>query len=333
MIPNESYRPETTAPARNDADSSEPGPDDPRVIAALEEYAAALKAGKAPAREEFQARHPEIAAALTECLEGLECIRGVPPAAAFAVADDLPSARATPPSTGVQPGMPLGDYQIVREIGRGGMGIVYEAEQLSLRRRVALKVLPFAAALDAKQLQRFKNEAQAAAHLHHTNIVPVYGVGCARGVHFYAMQYVEGSNLVAMIAERRESAGEVRRPPAPITPYHGDASRAPDATPGKETQPAAYSTWRPQSDPTYFRTVVELGIQAAQALQHAHQLGIIHRDIKPANLLVEHSPLGPHSSALRLWITDFGLAQCQNQAGLSMTGDLVGTYLFSGSNR
>ena len=95
----------------------------------------------------------------------------------------------------------LGDFRIVREIGRGGMGVVYEAEQISLGRRVALKVLPFAAALDPKQLQRFKNEAQAAAHLHHTNIVPVYAVGCERGVHYYAMQFIEGQTLAAVIAD------------------------------------------------------------------------------------------------------------------------------------
>jgi hypothetical protein len=81
------------------------------------------------------------------------------------------------------------------------MGIVYEAEQVSLARRVALKVLPFAAALDPKQLRRFKNEAQAAAHLQHQSIVPVYYVGCERGVHFYAMQYIEGQTLAAIIQE------------------------------------------------------------------------------------------------------------------------------------
>jgi hypothetical protein len=93
----------------------------------------------------------------------------------------------------------LGDFRILREIGRGGMGVVYEAEQLSLGRRVALKVLPFASMLDERQLQRFKNEARAAATLHHPNIVPVFSVGCERGVHFYAMQYVEGQTLAAVI--------------------------------------------------------------------------------------------------------------------------------------
>src|SRR5260370_14191356 len=91
------------------------------------------------------------------------------------------------------------------------MGIVYEAEQISLGRRVALKVLPFAAAFDSKQLQRFKNEAHAAAGLQHTNIVPVYFVGCERGVHFYAMQFVEGQTLAALIKDLRQLAGSDKR--------------------------------------------------------------------------------------------------------------------------
>jgi len=114
----------------------------------------------------------------------------------------------------------LGDFRIEREIGRGGMGVVYEAEQMSLGRRVALKVLPFAGAMDPRQLQRFQNEARAAAGLHHTNIVPVYAVGCERGVHFYAMQLIEGQNLAALIEELRRqeapaAAGATRPRPGP----------------------------------------------------------------------------------------------------------------------
>src|SRR5262249_43419509 len=105
------------------------------------------------------------------------------------------------------PGQPLGDFRIIREIGRGGMGIVYEAEQLSLGRRVALKVLPFAATFDAKHLQRFRNEAQAAAQLHHTNIVPVFAVGSERGVHFYAMQLIAGQSLAHVLRQVRRRAG------------------------------------------------------------------------------------------------------------------------------
>ena len=172
--------------------------DDPRVIRAVEEYLASLETGPAPDRQEFLARYPEIAAALAKCLHGLEFVHGVAPQLSEACPRQLPSSAPE-----IQPEGPLGDLRIVREVGRGGMGVVYEAVQISLGRRVALKVLPFAAAMDSKQLQRFKNEAQAAAHLHHTNIVPVFGVGCERGVHYYAMQFIEGQTLAQVIADFR----------------------------------------------------------------------------------------------------------------------------------
>lgn len=103
-------------------------------------------------------------------------------------------------------------------IGRGGMGIVFEAEQVSLKRRVALKVLPFAAALDPQQLRRFQIEAQAAAQLHHTNIVPIFSVGCERGVHYYAMQFIEGQTLAAIIRDLRSMAGLTSSPPTDPPP-------------------------------------------------------------------------------------------------------------------
>ena len=95
----------------------------------------------------------------------------------------------------------VGDYRILQELGRGGMGVVYQAEQISLKRIVALKVLPFAAVLDQRQLQRFKNEALAAAQLDHPHIVDVIGVGCDRGVHHYAMRYIAGKTLAEAIDE------------------------------------------------------------------------------------------------------------------------------------
>src|SRR5262245_17336297 len=101
----------------------------------------------------------------------------------------------------------LGDFRIVRELGRGGMGVVYEAEQLSLGRRVALKVLPFAAMLDKQQLARFKNEARAAGTLDHANIVAIHSVGVERGVHYYAMQLVEGESLAQVIERLRGERG------------------------------------------------------------------------------------------------------------------------------
>src|SRR5437762_3379272 len=211
----EAVHPGTLALPSGEPRPSATPPDDPRVVRALEEYAAALKAGQRPDRHEFQARYPEVAEALAECLEGLEFVQAAapllqPPPLGHPA---LGAGFLTPPAAAATefcPEGPLGDYRILREVGRGGMGVVYEAVQISLGRQVALKVLPFAAALDAKQLQRFKNEAQAAAHLHHQNIVPVYGVGSERGVHFYAMQFIEGQTLAAVIQALRESRIEDR---------------------------------------------------------------------------------------------------------------------------
>src|SRR5262245_48071299 len=120
---------------------------DARLVQVLDDYLAALQAGAAPAREEFLARYPDLAEALQACLASLDFIRhaGVKPPLHEANGDAL--ARDGLPN-GV-----LGDFRILREVGRGGMGVVYEATQISLNRRVALKVLPFASTLDPKQLQ------------------------------------------------------------------------------------------------------------------------------------------------------------------------------------
>jgi serine/threonine protein kinase/WD40 repeat protein len=290
-----------------------PTQDDPRVISALEEYVTALESGRRLDRQQFLASHADLAPALAQCLDGLTFVHTVAPELQQPAGEPLADAPA-----------PLGDYRIVREVGRGGMGVVYEAVQLSLGRRVALKVLPFAATLDTRQLQRFKNEAHAAAQLHHTNIVPVYAVGSERGVHYYAMQFIEGQSLAEVIRDlgRRgepdaaqltgsyvpASAGLV--PPAPAAPV--EAAQTPAV--------AALSTERSARSHAYYRRVADLGMQAADALEHAHQMGVVHRDVKPANLLLD-----AHG---RLWVTDFGLAQFQSQASLTLTGDLVGTVRY-----
>jgi serine/threonine protein kinase len=308
--------------------------DDPRIVEALERYLAALESGDKPDRQTFLAQHPDVAEGLAECLDGMEALHR-----------STPSSQPAADAAGAfAPGTPLGDFRILREIGRGGMGVVYEAEQLSLGRRIALKVLPFALTLDARQLQRFKNEARAAAQLHHTNIVPIYSVGCERSVHFYAMQFIEGKTLAEVIGELRQLSRSGRRAPRPGRAGPGprtlvDESNAP-ASPVADRVPApgsevgaqagagetavepvgalatAYSTNSPQ----YFRGVAQLGVQASEALEHAHTYGVVHRDIKPANLLVD-----VHG---HLWITDFGLAQFQSDAALTQTGDLLGTLRY-----
>ncbi len=320
---------------------SSSGPDDPRVLAALEEYLAAVDAGQRPDRQDFLARHAAVAAPLAKALEGLEFIRE---AASQPGLGSGPSPAAAPdPAPDLSP---LGDYRIIREIGRGGMGVVYEAVQLTLGRRVALKVLPFAAALDPRHLQRFHNEAHAAAHLHHTHIVPVFGVGCERGVHYYVMQFIEGQSLATLIASLRREAGKAAgtdgsRPSSPpgatrlVAPGRealpgaagsmtdqptGPLEPWPAPPPAAETPPPAVFATAGSNRRTFFRAIAQLGIQAAEALEHAHQSGVIHRDIKPANLLIDG-----HG---HLWVTDFGLAQFQGGARLTMTGDVLGTLRY-----
>jgi WD40 repeat protein/serine/threonine protein kinase/Tfp pilus assembly protein PilF len=284
----------------------------------FEELTNRLQAGAPVDIEAFVRRYPEQEAALRQFLPAIEVLVSMGrtsnrPAAQDDCGDALTAAAPRE----------LGDYRILFEIGRGGMGVVYEAEQISLNRRVALKVLPFAAALDAKQLQRFKNEAQAAAHLHHTNIVQVFAVGCERGVHYYAMQLIEGCTLAQVIMDLRASSFDPRSskqernsddPGAPHTKPEDRRSKFHDTALAATTEHSITSRG-------YFRMVANLGVQAAEALEHAHQLGVIHRDIKPANLLVD--------AAGTLFVTDFGLAQMRGgDAGLTMTGDVLGTIRY-----
>jgi serine/threonine protein kinase/WD40 repeat protein len=297
-----------------------------------DDFTERLRRGEQPVVEEYAQRYPQIAELLREALPAIQAIARSADDAALSADPTEPEQ----PLTGR-----LGDFRILREIGRGGMGIVYEAEQRSLGRRVALKILPFAAALDPKQLQRFKNEAQAAAQLHHTNIVPVYGVGCERGVHYYAMQFIDGQSMAALIRELRQLAGLEAAVGsaaatsalanellsghwAPVKRSAGkEACSAEDATgPCHPATPPTepVSTQPSSTSPAFFRTVAHWGVQAAEALEHAHSKGIIHRDIKPANLLIDMSG--------NLWITDFGLARMVSEAGLTMTGDLLGTLRY-----
>jgi serine/threonine protein kinase len=275
--------------------AADPDEDDPRVVRAAQEYLAALEAGHKLNRQEFLARHADIAGPLAECLSALEFVHSVSPRLEERPAEPAPEDSAS----GLGLATPLGDFRLLREIGRGGMAVVYEAEQLSLGRRIALKVLPFALTLDPRQLQRFKNEARAAAALHHSNIVPIHAVGCERGVHFYAMQYIEGQSLAALIRQLRKLRARCESS-LPTTPL-----------------PAGLED---SAHPSSFQRAARLGIQAAEALEHAHQLGVVHRDVKPANLLLDVQG--------QLWVTDFGLAQFQSDAALTVTGDVVGTLRY-----
>ncbi|MBI5761541.1 MAG: serine/threonine protein kinase [Planctomycetales bacterium] len=279
-------------------------------------------------RQSLLSAHPEFADELEEFFAGRDFVQR------FKHKESTPAdAHNWTDRTGL-----LGDFQILREIGRGGMGIVYEARQMSLDRHVALKVLPLAAAVDSRQLQRFHNEARAAALLQHPHIVPIYSVGCERDVHYYAMQLVDGGSLAALIRRLRQSLdGD-----APVADTMADAEGPAD--PQKSAQHAATSLMRepaPRSEVSsteqntkrgpngsakwasrsqHFQDVARWGTAAAEALEHAHQNGVVHRDIKPANLLLDDRG--------HLWITDFGVALLHSTSGLTTPGELVGTLRY-----
>src|SRR4051794_17036432 len=235
------------------------------------------------------------------------------------------------------------------------MGVVYEARQVSLNRRVALKVLAGSVVLSPKSVVRFKREAESAARLHHTNIVPVYATGDQDGTHYYAMELIEGPSLDQVInLLRRERAGEpvaVRKHAGPIVqteliePTTGpswaaetrafetadtpepvpDVSGAPRAASHSSTHApgrsfadlTATATLQSSGGGGYFDSVARMMAEVADALHYAHEQGVIHRDVKPSNLLL--------SGQGRLSLNDFGLARMLEQPGVTMTGEFVGS--------
>jgi tetratricopeptide (TPR) repeat protein len=203
------------------------------VLAA--EFVARYRQGDRPTLTEYTARHPDLA----------DKIRDLFPA--VILMEDLKRGRQHSPAGPLLPEH-LGDCRIVREIGRGGMGIVYEAEQESLGRRVAVKVLTAPALLDPGQLRRLQREAEAMARLHHTNIVPVFGISTHDGLSYLVMQFIDGRGLDQEIADcKPKGAGSIGKP----------------------------------------RWVARIGLQVAEALAYAHGAGVLHRDIKPSNLLLD----------------------------------------------
>jgi serine/threonine protein kinase/WD40 repeat protein len=361
-----------------------------------EEFAQRYRRGERPSLQEYVDRLPEMADDIREM---------------FLALVEVEQAEGDARDEAIQPALPggpcqgqIGDFRILREVGHGGMGVVYEAEQVSLGRRVALKILPGHVARDRKALQRFRREAKAAARLHHTNIVPVFEIGVDGDLAFYAMQFIQGQGLDQVIDELDRLRGRDRKStqedqsgkgpmmrlgagsenavacaPGPKDPTVGRLAEsilsgrlatsgedsfpatAPDATepaptegfeagpilegpapdslrylhktpaaadvsasavlPGGTAISSVESSGRRQP---FFRSVAQIGRQAAQGLAYAHSRGIIHRDIKPSNLLLDTAGI--------VWITDFGLAKAEED-GLTATGDILGTIRYMAPER
>ncbi|HKB02995.1 MAG TPA: protein kinase, partial [Gemmataceae bacterium] len=284
---------------------------DPAVAGLLadvaDEFHARLTRGEDPDPDEYAARYPEAADAIRGVLATLQ----------------LAAPSTTPPLSFPDGPLPsvFGDYRIFREVGRGGMGVVYAAEQISLRRRVALKILPLTALADPRLLQRFKNEARAAAALDHPHIAKVHAVGHDGGVHYLAMQYIDGRPLSELI-HTRHWVDPSRSPTRPDAATRSWPHPDPISPPATETVPVAHArTVRVRGDAAYFRQVAEWGAQAADALEHAHSMGVVHRDVKPGNLLIDR--LG------QLWVSDFGLAKlAAADVEVTLTGDVFGTLRY-----
>ncbi|MBM4068429.1 MAG: serine/threonine protein kinase [Planctomycetes bacterium] len=285
-----------------------------------EEFAQRWRRGEKPSIGDYAARFPQWASEIRAVLPSVAKMEQ------WRTCREATDASLAP---GASPEK-VGDYRILREVGRGGMGIVFEAIQESLGRRVALKILPNHFLLDRKRLERFQRESRAAARLHHTNIVQVFGVGEQDGFHYYVMQFIEGRGLNEVLRDWRCAAGLPDRTAATDT-----AEPDRDGTPVVEAKPMPRCI-----DESRWRETAAIGMQVADGLHHAHQQGIVHRDLKPANILLQvanresqmdrAAPLDSSCKTSSLQsavpkITDFGLAKLSDHDDLTQTGDILGT--------
>lgn len=343
------HSPDAAAGNPHDSQSNEPSGGLDQVIDQVMEEA---RGGKRPDLAAYYRTFPDLEGQLRDILpsllmlEDFGSVDGTPPLGSGIAVGNLPPLKQ------------LGDYQILREIGRGGMGVVYEAVQLSLGRHVALKVLPAQLVRSANSLERFRREAQAAAQLHHSNIVPVFELGEHEGTFFYAMQFIRGQTLDQVLDEVRRLRGMSapgNPPPTEVSlgnslltgeflaaagsvsppqqPENAANNATPVPSPGNSTRVSvrasdgssspivnASSAASTTGDLQFYRSMAWVAVQAAEALAYAHKQGMLHRDIKPANLLLD--------SAGTVWVTDFGLVKLSEGSDLTTPGDVVGTLRY-----
>lgn len=266
------------------------------------EYLDELRSGAAPSIDEYISRHPEHADELRDLLPLVSAMEEWKTDKHL----DAPPRRL-PETFNIHR---LGDCRILREIGRGGMGVVFEGIQESVGRRVAVKLLPWRHGRDEGWRERFQREARLAAGLRHANIVPVFRFGEYEGFCYYVMPFIVGMGLDWVIDQLRTGDGSVYAQQIEQarmgTGVRGDdAASAEDDDPVGDADPLRVAA--EAADPAgrqltagSWKKIAKIGAQAAAALRHAHGRGLLHRDIKPANLLLDTSGT--------VWITDFGLA-------------------------
>ncbi len=283
-----------------------------RIGIILEEVIGRIRDGRTPDLTEYQSRYPELADELAEMF-----------ALALSLESSIEASSPTAASTESFPRQ-LGDYHVGQVLGKGGMGVVYEAYDPKLDRHVALKILPGILGSDQQKVDRFQREARAAGRLNHTNIVPIFDVGQHDNINYYVMQKVEGISLEQLIAALPQpgpgSQHSLQRTLDQILDKsiaENRSSSSDSDTTHSANRSQAQSLLRCQTD--RMKWVAEVGKLTATALDYAHRHGIVHRDIKPSNLMVD---IEGH-----LWITDFGLAKL-GDSDLTNSGDLLGTLRY-----
>ncbi len=278
-----------------------------------EEFSCAIRRGECPSIDAFLQSNSDPSGQLRELLESVALIEELK-------RKSIANEPAKQSSLNIKQ---LDDYTIVREIGRGGMGVVFEAIHQSLGRRVAVKVLAHHLLDDTKHLARFRREARAAARLRHSNIVPVYGVGESENHHYYVMDLIDGMSLKDWLARLRGERCpelptiEVARINTQTETSHLEVSATCETASEMELAHPSSATPFSTDSEEYVLWVARLGATICDALQYAHSQGVLHRDIKPANLLIDRKN--------EVWIADFGLAKLSEQQAVTMTGDIVGT--------
>lgn len=309
---SENYEADLFGLPRADPSDVARGRDPLEVLAS--EFVDAIRSGRHPPIDEYVRREPSLEAEIYDLfpllarMEGWKAYRqGV--SLEHRELDTLSSEQ-------------FGGFRIIREIGRGAMGVVFEAEQGVSKRRVAVKVLPFATT--EKMRESFEREAQTAARLDHAHIVPVFEFGQSEGVCYYVMRIVEGVGFDWIIERLNGRSGVIRAEDIRAQFERGQAAieqpvrGSIDATPASENNPSAPLAEGIGRDS--WQEMARICAQVADALQYAHSQGTLHRDIKPANLLLDAQG--------DAWVTDFGLARSTEELMASAETSPAGTLRY-----
>jgi WD40 repeat protein/tetratricopeptide (TPR) repeat protein len=346
---------------------NDPSEDRDAVEVLAEEFVNRQRRGETPTVQEYLERYPHLASDIRDLFPALVKMEKVRPQTGDATGEFIGTIEQAEKKL-----ERLGDYRILREVGRGGMGIVYEAEQESLGRHVALKVLPHHALLDSKHLQRFHREAKAAARLHHTNIVPVYGVGADDGLHYYVMQFIQGMGLDQVLADlKRLRKGKTRADltlpdrnrttasgPGTVSAagvaaalltgeFHARCPSGPGLPEEREggVEPRSNgdtSNSNPSDSSAHLPGQTHGSTWTESGRPYWHSVARIGVQVAEALAFAHsqgtlHRDVKPSNLLLdnqgTIWVTDFGLAKASDSADLTHSGDIVGTIRYMAPER